>query len=128
MCCSPWGCKESDTTYRLNNNPFHGECFHKTSNTKTNIHEMSFINSEAFCSSKASRTFTYEPFGILYPSNRIIYSCYTHHGEGNGTLLQYSCLENPLDRGAWWAAVYGVSKSRTRMSDFTFTFHFHITE
>ena len=42
-------------------------------------------------------------------------------GEGNGTPLQYSCLENPMDRGAWWAAVQGVTKSRTRLSDFTFT-------
>ena len=38
--------------------------------------------------------------------------------------LQYSCLENPMDGGAWWAAVHGVAKSRTRLSDFTFTFHF----
>ena len=44
--------------------------------------------------------------------------------EGNGTPLQYSCLESPMDRGAWWAAVHGVVKSRTRLSDFTFTFHF----
>ena len=43
------------------------------------------------------------------------------NGEGNGTPLQYSCLENPMDRGAWWAAVHGVVKSRTRLSDFTFT-------
>ena len=46
-------------------------------------------------------------------------------GEGNGTPLQYSCLENPMDGGAWWAAVHGVSKSQTRLSDFPFTFHFH---
>ena len=46
-------------------------------------------------------------------------------GEGNGTPLQYSCLENPMDRGAWWAAVYEVAKSRTRLSYFTLTFHFH---
>ena len=50
------------------------------------------------------------------------------YGEGNGTPLQYSCLENPMDRGAWWAAVYGVTQSRTRLSDFTFTFHFHALE
>ena len=49
-------------------------------------------------------------------------------GEGNGTPLQYSCLENPVDRGAWWATVHGVAKSRTRLSDFTFTFHFHALE
>ena len=41
-------------------------------------------------------------------------------GEGNGTPLQYSCLENPIDGGAWWAAVHGVEKSRTQLSDFTF--------
>ena len=49
-------------------------------------------------------------------------------GEGNGTPLQYSCLENPMDGGAWWAAVHGVAKGRTRLSDFTFTFHFHALE
>ena len=41
---------------------------------------------------------------------------------------QYSCLENPMDGGAWWAAVHGVAKSLTRLSDFTFTFHFHALE
>ena len=50
------------------------------------------------------------------------------HGEGNGTPLQYSCLENPMGRGAWWAAVHGVAKSQTRLSNFTFTFHFHALE
>ena len=49
-------------------------------------------------------------------------------GEGNGTLLQYSCLENPMDGGAWWAAVHGVAKSQARLSDFTFTFPFHALE
>ena len=50
------------------------------------------------------------------------------HPKGNGTPLQYSCLENPMDRGAWWAAVHGVAKSRTRLSDITFTFYFHALE
>ena len=49
-------------------------------------------------------------------------------GEGNGTPLQYSCLENPMDGGAWWAAVHEVTKSRTRLSDLTLTFHFHALE
>ena len=49
-------------------------------------------------------------------------------GEGNGTPLQYCCLENPMDRRAWWAAIHGVAKSQTRLSDFTFTFHFHALE
>ena len=45
-----------------------------------------------------------------------------------GTPLQYSCLKNLMDRGAWWAAVHGVAQSQTRLSDFTFTFHFHALE
>ena len=48
--------------------------------------------------------------------------------EGNGNPLQYSCLENPMDRGAWRAAVHGVARNWTRLSDFTFTFHFHALE
>ena len=48
--------------------------------------------------------------------------------EGNGTLLQYSCLENPMDGGAWEAAVHGVAKSQTWLSNFTFTFHFYALE
>ena len=46
-------------------------------------------------------------------------------GEGNGTPLQYSCLEKPMDGGAWWAALHGVAKSRTRLSDFPFPFFCH---
>ena len=49
-------------------------------------------------------------------------------GEGNGTPLQYSCLENPMDGGAWWAVLHGVTKSQTRLRDFTLTFHFHALE
>ena len=49
-------------------------------------------------------------------------------GEGNGTPLQYSWLENPMDGGAWWAVVHGVSRSQTRLSNFTFTFHFQALE
>ena len=48
--------------------------------------------------------------------------------QGNGTPLQYSCLGNPTEGGAWWAAVHGVARSQTRLSDFTFTFHFHALE
>ena len=50
------------------------------------------------------------------------------YGEGNGTPLQYSCLANPMDGGAWWAAAHGVARSQTRLRDFTFTFHFHVLE
>ena len=56
-----------------------------------------------------------------------VYVC-IHIREGNGTPLQYSCLGNPMDGGAWWAAVHGVVKSQTGLSDFTFTFHFHALE
>ena len=52
----------------------------------------------------------------------------THGSQSNSTPLQHSCLENPMDGGAWWAAVHGVAKSRTRLSDSTFTFHFHALE
>ena len=45
-------------------------------------------------------------------------------GEGNGNPLQCSCLENPREGEAWWAAIYGVAQSWTRLSDFTFHFHF----
>ena len=50
------------------------------------------------------------------------------YGEGNGTPLQYSCLENPMDGGAWKAAVHGVAEGWTQLKDFTFTFHFHALE
>ena len=52
----------------------------------------------------------------------------TNNGEGRGTPLQSSCLENPMDGGAWWAAVQGYARSRTLLSDFTFTLHFHVLE
>ena len=60
---------------------------------------------------------------IVFPV--VMYGC---DGEGNGNPLQYSCLENPMDGGAWRAAVHGVAEGRTRLSDFTFTFHFHALE
>ena len=58
----------------------------------------------------------------------VLYIVVYIYGEGNGTPLQYSCLENPMGGGAWQAAVHGVTKSRTQLSDFTFTFHFHALE
>ena len=62
---------------------------------------------------------------LIYKFNEILNAIF---GEGNGTPLQYSCLENPMDGGAWWAAVHRVAKSRTRLSDFPFTFHFQALE
>ena len=72
-----------------------------------------------------------------YNSNRIdstetdihIYGSLVYdNGEGNGNPLQYSCLENPMDGGAWKPAVHGVAEGQTRLSDFTFSFHFHALE
>ena len=59
---------------------------------------------------------------MLYSATLFIYFIYSslHIGEGNDTPLQYSCLENPMDGGAWEAAVHGVTKIPTRLSDFTF--------
>ena len=62
----------------------------------------------------------------LYTFN--FYKPKLNNREGNGTPLQYSCLENPVDGGAWKAAVHGIAKGWTRLSDFTFTFHFHALE
>ena len=67
-------------------------------------------------------------FIIIFQSQIFLFSSIAMDGEGNGIPLQYSCLENPMDGGAWWAAVHGVAKSRARLSDFTFTFPFHALE
>ena len=64
----------------------------------------------------------------LLPCKAIHWLLSPSPGEGSGTPLQYSCLENPMDGGTWWAAVHGVAKSQTRLSDFTFPFHFHALE
>ena len=58
----------------------------------------------------------------------ILWLLWTYLRKGNGTPLQYSCLENPMDGGAWKAAVHGVTEGRTQLSDFTFTFYFHTLE
>ena len=65
---------------------------------------------------------------ITWEITRVLAALGRSCGEGNGTPLQYSCLENPMDGGAWKAAVHGVAEGRTRLSDFTFTFHFHPLE
>ena len=68
-----------------------------------------------------------DPAGKLC-SERNYSNLVVHPREGNGAPLQYSCLENPMDRGAWRAAVHGVARSRTRLSNFTFNFHLHALE
>ena len=72
----------------------------------------------------------FSPHSLPFPLGtfQLFGGFYCHSGEGNGTPLQYTCLENPMGGGAWWAAVHGVAKSRTRLSNFTFTFHFHALE
>ena len=67
------------------------------------------------------------PWDVIFLSYCLITTKHVN-GEGNGTPLQYSCLENPMDRGAWKAAVHGVAEGQTRLSDFTLTFHFHALE
>ena len=64
----------------------------------------------------------------IHGSQRVRHDLACKDGEGNGNPLQYSRLENPMGGGPWWAAVHGVLKSRTRLSVFTFTFHFHALE
>ena len=63
---------------------------------------------------------------LKFSHNCVQIFCY--FGEGDGTPLQYSCLENPMDGAAWWAAVHGVARNRTWLSNFAFTFHFHALE
>ena len=70
----------------------------------------------------------YECHTILSENHLFLRLLSSPCGESNGTPLQYSCLENPMDGGAWWATVREVAKSRTWLSDFTFTFHFHALE
>ena len=65
---------------------------------------------------------------LIHIRDRIWLQLVLKCGEGDGTPLQHSCLGNPMDGGAWWAAVHGVAKSQTRLNDFTFTFHFHALE
>ena len=62
------------------------------------------------------------------PHCRMILYQLSYQGKEMATPLQYSCLKNPMDGGAWWATVHGVSKGWTQLSDFTFTFHFHALE
>ena len=65
---------------------------------------------------------------VAVPKHVFLWDAALLFGEGNGTPLQCSCLENPTDGGAWGAAAHGVAENRTRLSDFTFTFPFHALE
>ena len=87
-----------------------------------------------FCMAQETQTGgLYQPRGVgwggmeeSFKRERIYVYLWLIHGEGNGNPLQYSCLGNPMDAGAWWPTVHGVAKSRTRLSDFTFTWLIHV--
>ena len=89
------------------------------------LHGVTKKNLNSFAQKMSPSNSQLFPFILLSFNTRGFYYIFR---EGNGTPLQYSCLENPMDGGAWWDAVHGVAKSRTRLSDFTFTFHFRALE
>ena len=93
---------------------------HKPLSACTELQLLACINGAGNIKSNWILELSYQP--------AILFLLASYIGEGNGTPLQYSCLENPMDRGAWWAAVHGVTRSWTRLSDFPFTFHFHALE
>ena len=108
--CSPWCHKR--VTWLSTHAHIHTYIQHCLKATKTEFVTQNFNNSEII----RRIYFVLNPISTLFFENL---------GEGSGTPLQYSCLENPMDGGAWWAAVHGVARSRTRLSNFTFRFHFH---
>ena len=81
---------------------------------------VSFLRIQSCDFAQLCKLFSFSRTNI-YPLNKAIWGVL-------GTPLQYSRLENPMDGGAWWASADGVAKSRTRLSDFTYTFHFHTLE
>ena len=102
---------------------------------------LEFLNTKSFISSclhEVNQTSCRCFVGWMIPLKKILRKIYMNiiilktymyiYIHVHGTPLQYSCLENPMDGGAWWAAVHGIARSRTRLSDFTLTFHFHALE
>ena len=135
--CRPWGREESDTTERLhfhfslshigegNGNPLQCSCLENPRDMGAWWAAVYGVAQSQTRLKRLSSSSNIKKGKQLY--NFIKYLMMTS-GEGNGNPLQYSCLENPMDGGAWWAADHGVAKSRTRLSDFPFTFHFHALE
>ena len=102
----PWGGKDMEMT----------ECMCVRTHTHTHTHTT-------------AGAIVVVTIAVMASNYWVIYMClHPSNGEGNGTPLQCSCLESPMDGGAWWAAVHGVTTSRTQLGDFTFTFHFHALE
>ena len=110
--------------------------FKPTQNTysgKLTLHHLTSLSSLGFRRFSNFRFFSKGQFSLFYiqvyiSQIRIACKYLQLLGEGNGNPLQCSCLENPRDRGACWAAVNGVAQSQTRLNDLTFTFHFHSLE
>ena len=147
--CRLWGHEESDTTERLpvhfslscigegNGNPLQCSCLENprdggawwatvygVAQSRTRLKRLSSSSSSGlFCGVWASLV---AQMMKNLPTVRVRKIPWRR--QWHPTPLQHSCLENPMDRGAWWAAVLGVAKSRTRLSDFTFTSHFHALE
>ena len=91
----------------------------KTIQSRSGAHKIRRVQSDfSIPLMRESFLFKRQPRGFLTKSSN-------SDGEGNGTPLQYSCLKNPMDKGAWLAAIHGIAKSHTRLSAFTLTFHFH---
>ena len=107
-------CLHTTFPFKKNLEKIQGKVLHKT---RSELGLSPRYNQKTQVSSRNTYTFGGEKWG-----SKLKYR------EGNGTPLWYSCLENPMDKGAQQAAVHGVAKSRTRLSDFTFTFHFHALE
>ena len=114
---SPWGCKEADTTQRPNTHQsrviaakcWSPMCEFRKSKTNSEIYLAPGFSAGSDVKASA---FNVGDLGSIPGSG-------WSAGKGNGNPLQYSCLENRMDGGAWWATVHGVAKSRTRLSDFT---------
>ena len=107
-------------------NEVFNKCSVQTMCLVQNSHPGMYLPWEAYCGNNSH--------GVQVSSTSwwltFVFKCSYHFifREGNGTPLQYSCLENPMEGGAWWAAVHGVAKIQTQLRDFTFTFHFHALE
>ena len=139
--CSPWGRKESDTTEQLhfhfslscigegNGNPLQCSCLENPrdgGDLWASVYGVAQSQTQLkwLSSSSSSRAFSLgspggsdgKESGCNAGDPDSIPGSGRSHGEGNGNPPQYSCLENPLDRGAWWATVHGVTKSQTRLS------------
>ena len=99
-----------------------------TTHDRCSLHRFQKLHSLVINGVKRWRKFSSVDMKRLADHVRILEIMQSKLGEGNGTPLQYSCLENPMDGGAWQAAVHGVAENRTRLSDFPFTFHFHALE